>query len=376
MIPSSRLPVSQHIAQTLIVVAIAIVLLSANFTVINAQLAQQQQQQLQQQQQHQSTDGGLSATLNGGNSASNIFTTGDTITVSGSVQERGSSLNVAIEVKDPQGQVVKRAFPHIAADNTFTYSFVAGGQEQFDPNAPMVASGTYTMIVKYFPPSDSIVVDEVQLPFGYRAAAANTAITDTTTTSPTAATITSATNNANINTTTSTNATNASNANLTTTRSSLQAPIQNGTTAAPTANINTVTSARTFQSTNDSFSIQVPQGWVIHDMNNTGLASSDELIRGYGILAQLCTVEEEQQELPRVAFSTRDSARTNSTNGDDNGCQSAQEDVIHVIRYPNLDTVIQTVSNNTTSNSTNTTATINGTTGPVNSITTNNNTTS
>src|ERR671939_469778 len=38
--------------------------------------------------------------------------------------------------------------------------------------------------------------------------------------------------------------------------------IENGTTAAtvPTT---------TFQSTNDSFSIQVPQGWVIQDRNNT-----------------------------------------------------------------------------------------------------------
>src|SRR5215212_7256699 len=65
--------------------------------------------------------------------------------------------------------------------------------------------------------------------------------------------------------------------------------IENGTTAASTT---------TFQSTNDSFSIQVPQGWVIQDLNNTGSALLNESTRGYGILAQLCPDEEEQQGAP------------------------------------------------------------------------------
>jgi hypothetical protein len=37
----------------------------------------------------------------------------------------------------------------------------------------------------------------------------------------------------------------------------------------------------------------VPQGWIIHDVDNTGSAlSEDETKQGYGILAQLCPEEE------------------------------------------------------------------------------------
>src|SRR5918994_5979936 len=51
---------------------------------------------------------------------------------------------------------------------------------------------------------------------------------------------------------------------------------------------NGTTLATTFQSTNDdSFSIQVPQGWVIQDVNNTGSALIEERAQGYAILAQL-----------------------------------------------------------------------------------------
>ena len=61
--------------------------------------------------------------------------------------------------------------------------------------------------------------------------------------------------------------------------------IENRTTAA----LRTPTT--TFQSTNDSFSVQVPEGWIIHDVNNTGSMLSEESTQGYGILAQLCPEE-------------------------------------------------------------------------------------
>ena len=70
-------------------------------------------------------------------------------------------------------------------------------------------------------------------------------------------------------------------------------PIIPTTPAAPAAPVPTTTS---FQSTeDDSFKIQVPQGWMIDDLDNTGSALSQEATQGYGILTQLCPQEEQQQ---------------------------------------------------------------------------------
>src|SRR5215213_6206879 len=90
----------------------------------------------------------------------------------------------------------------------------------------------------------------------------------------------------------------------------------------------------TSRSTRDSFRVQVPQGWVIHDVKNSGSALVAEALDGVGILAQLCPEEEQQQ----VAFRNSGGNTSNSSisiNSD--GCQGAQQ-VIHVIRYPNLGT--------------------------------------
>jgi hypothetical protein len=95
------------------------------------------------------------------------------------------------------------------------------------------------------------------------------------------------------------------------------------------------TAATTFQSTNDSFRVQVPEGWVIQDVNNTGSTLLEEVRQGYGILAQLCP--EEQQAL------------SNISGGDTVSCQGSEGDIIHVVRYPDLDTRLQ-VSNNVTTN--------------------------
>jgi hypothetical protein len=101
----------------------------------------------------------------------------------------------------------------------------------------------------------------------------------------------------------------------------------------------TTTVTTPFQSTNDSFRVQVPQGWVIQDVNNTGSALLEETRTGYALLAQLCL--EEQQgaaALPNVSGS-----------GDTVSCQGSENDVIHIIRYPDLDTRLQ-ASNNVTAN--------------------------
>src|SRR5215210_1301147 len=127
--------------------------------------------------------------------------------------------------------------------------------------------------------------------------------------------------------------------------------IENGATTA------TVPTRTTFQSTNDSFSIQVPDGWIIQDANNAGSALLEETTRGYGILAQLCPQEEQQQQQQQQGAALPDASggsTNNSSSGisTSNSCQGSEE-VIHIIRYPNLDTRIQAASNvsTTTTNS-------------------------
>ena len=116
--------------------------------------------------------------------------------------------------------------------------------------------------------------------------------------------------------------------------------IESGTTTGATV------PTRTFQSTNDSFSIQVPQGWVIQDANNTGSALLEETTKGYGMLAELCPEQPRQQQ--QGAQPTNDGGSTNSSVGT-SGCQGSEE-VIYIIRYPDLDTRIRAANNITAGN--------------------------
>ncbi len=97
------------------------------------------------------------------------------------------------------------------------------------------------------------------------------------------------------------------------------------------------------ESTTDSFRIQVPDGWTIQDMNNTGSALLEESTQGYGILAQLCPDEEEQEG--RVVLSTDARGSTNSSSN--NRCQGTTDEVVHIVRYPDLNTRLQAANNGT-----------------------------
>jgi hypothetical protein len=94
---------------------------------------------------------------------------------------------------------------------------------------------------------------------------------------------------------------------------------QNGTIDTPTL----------FESTNDSFRVQLPEGWVIQDVNNTGFTLAAEVLQGYGILAQLCPEGEGGQQ---------QGALTNGSTSTSRCQQQAQEETISIIRYPNLGT--------------------------------------
>jgi hypothetical protein len=294
----------------LITATIAVILLASNFTIVNAQLPLEEELPQELEQQELELEGvgggpGLTATLNG-----ESFTSGDTITVSGSVEEREPNSFVGIEVIDPQSEIVERGVSAVTEDNTFTYSFVAGEQEEeeFDIDEPMVASGNYRMVLTYFPPSDDpLDIERVQLVFEYDnnndAATSDTAMTSLLEGGGPAELITSS--------------------------------------RQPAADIESTTTP--FQSTNDSFSIEMPQGWIIHDVDNTGSSNlSEESTQGYGILAQLCPEEEEEREqgapLPN-ASGVRDIV----------SCEGSENYVIHILRYHDLDTRLQTANNVTTS---------------------------
>jgi hypothetical protein len=197
------------------------------------------------------SEGVLEATLNG-----ESFRTDDTITVSGTLEDPEIQSFVTIEVIDPESRTVVQAYPEITADDTFTYSFEAGEEEEFEINEPMVRSGNYRMVVTFFEGTGDFDINEVEFDFGYAA-----------TPSPPPSSPES--------------------------ESEDQPRIGGGGGAAtgltPEARTLPFLPTTIFQSTVDGIRLGVPDGWVVEDLNNTDSSSQQsEQNYGAGSLVELC----------------------------------------------------------------------------------------
>jgi hypothetical protein len=101
------------------------------------------------------------------------------------------------------------------------------------------------------------------------------------------------------------------------------------TVSSMTQNRSTATT-RLFESTADSFRLQLPEGWVVQDVNNTGFVLAAEVTQGYGILAQLCPADGQEDHQQGGITNVSGTSSSGSCQ------QQSQGEIIHIIRYPNL----------------------------------------
>jgi hypothetical protein len=209
-----------------------------------------------QQVTQEESEGDLEVVLNG-----EVFTTGQTITISGSIDDPGDQPILNIEIVDPEGGIVERASPEITADNTFTFSFEAGLP---DPSLlgdkPMTVSGNYRVTVTYVASITNI--DEVDLEFEYIVTPAPEG-------------------GANV----SGEGVQQQQAPPTTSGGGGAATGITPQQAVPSP---TLPSA-TFQNNVDGIRVGVPNGWVFEDLNNTDPSlQQGEQNYGAGVLVELC----------------------------------------------------------------------------------------
>jgi len=124
----------------------------------------------------------------------------------------------------------------------------------------------------------------------------------------------------------------ASNSTLSVAQQNQQIPSQ----ASPIQNSTSTTAPISASSTEDSFRIQIPSGWEIQDVKNTGFTLGSEVLQGYGLLAQLCPAKEQEQQHQPLEGAAQSDANSNISRNMGGSCQGVQEEVIHILRYPNL----------------------------------------
>jgi hypothetical protein len=116
-----------------------------------------------------------------------------------------------------------------------------------------------------------------------------------------------------------------------------QASVLQNSASATASTAATTSSALSLE---DSFRVQIPSGWVIQDVKNRGFTLASEVLQGYGILAQLCPAEQEDQQQQTPQGEPNSEVNSNMSSNSDGGCQGVQKEVIHILRYPNLATRI------------------------------------
>lgn len=180
-------------------------IIQSSYAQFSEQLEGQQQEQATGEEQVAS-DGGLTATING-----ETFGKGDTISVTGTVEERDGSASMYATIIDPDGIELGTDSINVGSDMTFRYGFVAG-----EGTSDMTKAGTYTIQIQYFPPGNADI-ESVSLDFEYNPETPPAAQTE-------------------------------------------QGIGTEGTTTEPTT---------TFQSNVDGLRMGVPDGWIVDDDNNT-----------------------------------------------------------------------------------------------------------
>jgi hypothetical protein len=124
-------------------------------------------------------------------------------------------------------------------------------------------------------------------------------------------------------------------ANITITTAQQQQEQQQLLTSQPDASSvtqnRTTDTARLYESKSDNFRLQIPVGWVVRDVNNTGSVLAAEVTQGYGILAQLCPAGGQEGGQQQGA-----STNVNGSGSSSSCTQQPQGEIIHIIRFPNL----------------------------------------